>query len=104
MWRDRIVPLAMERMAGEVDRSHLSLQHLNSLRIFPFVRFRAHLEASIGRRRSNQLDDGAITAQRLAPPIDADEREQAVLDLVPFAGSGRQVANRDGFFNSFASF
>ena len=47
-------------------------------------------EASIGRRRSNQLDDDAITAQGLAPPIDADEREQAVLDLVPLAGAGRQ--------------
>src|SRR3981189_2373675 len=30
-----------------------------------------------------------------AAPVDADEREKPVLDLVPLAGSRRQVAHRD---------
>ena len=33
---------------------------------------------------------------RLAAPILGDEREQAMLDPVPLAGSGRQVTDRDG--------
>src|SRR6478672_2869392 len=42
------------------------------------------------------MDDRAIAAQRLAAPVDSDERKQAMLDLVPLAGAGRQVANRYG--------
>jgi len=42
------------------------------------------------------MDDRAIAAQRLAAPVDSDERKQAMLDLVPLAGAGRQVANRCG--------
>ena len=31
-----------------------------------------------------------------AAPVGSDEREEAVLDLVPFAGAGRQVTDADG--------
>ena len=75
MWRDRVVPLAMERMAGEVHRSHLSVRDFHSLRIFPFIQLRAHFEAGLGRCRGDQLDDGPIGAQRFASPIYANERE-----------------------------
>ena len=60
----------MERVAGEVDGSQLSIGDFDPLRI---------LETGVGRRRANQLDDCAIAAQWLAPPIDGDEREQAML-------------------------
>ena len=64
--------------------------------IFVFVQFGAHFEAGVGCRRGNQLDDRAIAAQGLAAPVDGDERKQAMLDLVPLAGAGRQMADRDG--------
>ena len=42
------------------------------------------------------MDDGLEADERLAAPILGDEREQAMLDPVPLAGSGRQVTDRDG--------
>jgi hypothetical protein len=36
-----------------------------------------------------------MAEQWLGAPIHADEREQAVLDLVPLAGAGRQVMDAD---------
>ena len=43
----------------------------------------------------DQLDDHAIADERLGAPVLADEGEEAVLDLVPLAGAGRQVADHD---------
>ena len=51
-----------------------------------------HIEAFAGRRRSDQLDDDLVADQRLAAPVLGDEGEQTVLDPVPFAGAGRQMA------------
>jgi hypothetical protein len=52
----------------------------------------------------DQFDDDLMADQRLAAPISGDERKQAVLDLVPLAGAGRQVAHGDGIPSSSASF
>src|ERR1700739_748065 len=95
MRRNRIVPVAMERVAGQVDGSHLEIGNLDAFGIFLFVELGAHLEAAICCRRGDQLDDRAIAAQWFSPPVDGDEREETMLDLVPLAGAGRQVANRD---------
>ena len=43
----------------------------------------------------DQLDDDLMADQRLAAPVLGDEGEQAVLDAVPFAGAGRQMADGD---------
>ena len=85
----------MERVAGEVDVSHLEIGDLDAFGIFLFVQLGAHLEAGICCRRGDQLDDRAIATQWLSPPVDGDEGEETMLDLVPLAGAGRQVANRD---------
>ena len=55
----------------------------------------ADFEAGVCCGGCNELDDGPIAAQRLAPPVDGDEREEAVFDLVPLAGAWRQMTNRD---------
>src|SRR5271165_889531 len=78
-WRDRVVPVTVERMAGEIDGGQLG----------------ADFEAGVGCGRGDQLDNCTIASQRLAAPVDGDEREETMLDLVPLAGAGRQVANRD---------
>jgi hypothetical protein len=44
----------------------------------------------------NQLDNGLKRRKRLATPIDGNVRKEPMLDLVPFAGGRRQVANGDG--------
>src|SRR6266853_1649694 len=94
-WRDHIVPVAVERVAREVDRGQLSVGNLDAFWVFVFVQFGTYFEAGIGCRRGDQLDDGAVTAQRFSAPVDGDERKQPMLYLVPFAGAGRQVANRN---------
>jgi hypothetical protein len=48
------------------------------------------------RRGADQLRDGLMADERFAAPVLGDKREQAMLDLVPFAGAGGQVAERDG--------
>src|SRR5450631_1759548 len=83
-------------MAGQVNGGHLEIGNLDTFGIFVFVQLGAHLQTGIGCRRRDQLDDGTIAAQRLASPVDRDERKKAVLDFVPLARAGWQVANRDG--------
>ena len=86
----------MERVRREVDGSQLSIGDLEAFGILVFIELGTHLEAGIGCGRCDQLDNGAIAAQRLTSPVDGDEGEKAVLDLVPLAGAGRQMADRDG--------
>ena len=83
-------------MAREVDGGQLGIGDFDAFGVFVLVQLGAHLEAGIGCRRGDQLDDRAIAAQRLAPPVDGDERKQTMLDLVPLAGTRRQVAIYNG--------
>src|SRR6476619_5001453 len=66
----------MERVASEVDGSHLEIGNLDAFGIFLFVQPGAHLEAGICCRRGDQLDDRAIATQWLSPPVDGDEGEE----------------------------
>lgn len=43
----------------------------------------------------NQFDNGLKRRERLPTPIDGNVRKEPMLDLVPFAGGRRQVANSD---------
>jgi len=45
------------------------------------------------RERPDQIDDHLIADQRLGAPVQGDEREQAMLDLVPLRGAGREVVD-----------
>ena len=92
---DGVVPIAVEVMRRDSDGGELRIGDFDALGIFVLVEFGADLEAGIGGGCSNQLNDGSIAAQGLAPPVDGDEREETVLDLVPFAGARRQMTDRD---------
>ena len=83
-------------MTGQIDRFDLNVGDLDPFGIFVFVQLCTHLESGVRRGRRDQLDDGAIAAQRFASPIDRDEREQTVLYLVPLAGARWQVTDCDG--------
>ena len=88
----------MESVRGEFDGSELRVVDLDALGIFVRIELRVHLQACIGGGGGNELDYGAIAAQRLATPVDRDEREKPVLDLVPLAGAWREMADGDGKF------
>ena len=62
------------------------------------------------RRRcggGDEVDDDLVANEWLATPVLADEGEKTVFDLVPFAGSRREVTDRDfqpGFVGQLLQF
>ena len=50
-----------------------------------------HGQTGAGCGRGDQLNDGLVADQRFGTPVLANEREQAVLNLVPLAGAGWEV-------------
>src|SRR5271156_5816292 len=85
----------MEVMAMEIEGVHLGVGNFDALRIGVDVEFAAYGQAGVGVGGSDQLDDGLVAEQRPAAPVLSDEREETMFDLVPFAGSGRQMADGD---------
>src|SRR5262245_39655073 len=63
--------------------------------VFPALDLRLDDETTTVRRVRDQVDDDLVSAQWSAPPVDRDEREQPVFDLVPLAGARREVADSD---------
>ena len=86
----------MEVVAGEVDGIHFGVGHLDAGRIGVLIELATNLQTGLGRRCGDQLDDDLMADERFAAPVAGDEREQAMLDLVPLAGAGGQVTHRDG--------
>src|SRR6266404_9059152 len=95
VWRDGVVPFAVELGAFDVDSGHVGIRYDNAAGVLAGVEFAAHSEAGFGGRRQDQLDYDAIADERPGAPVLADKGEEAVLDFVPLAGAGRQVANHD---------
>src|ERR1700681_3375637 len=71
--RDHVVPVTVERVTGDVDGGQLHVGYLEPLGILSFIQFSSNFEAGVGCRCGDQLDDGAIAAQRLAAPVHRDE-------------------------------
>src|SRR6266849_5995878 len=94
MRSDDVVPVPMEAVAFQVDAVHLIVGDSPAGGVFSAVQTTDNLKALGGRRPSDQVDDGFIVAQRLASPIRGDEREEAMLDLVPLAGARREMTHR----------
>ena len=69
---------------------------LDPVRIRIRIETAFHFQSCLGRGRRNQVDDDFVADQWFATPVLADEREQAMFDLVPLAGSRRKMA--DGNF------
>jgi hypothetical protein len=91
-------------MAGEVDGLKLGIGHFNACRIGVWIELAMDVETSFGGGSGDQLDDNLMADERFAAPVSGDEGKQAVLDLVPLAGAGRQVAYVIEMPSSFASF
>src|SRR5262245_64077425 len=94
----RVVPVAMESVADEVDCGELSVRHLHRFGVFLFIQLGAHLEAGFGGCGGDQLNNRPIGTQRLSAPIDRDERKETMLNFVPFASSRREMANSNREF------
>src|SRR5512138_1063249 len=82
-------------MGLDVDRGELLRRDLLAEGVSPLVETRTHDEAAAVRRVRDQVDDRLVGAERSAAPVDRDEREEAVLDLVPLTRAGREMADVD---------
>ena|ERR1700732_4008007 len=87
----------MERVASQIDRGDLRIENLDAFEMFfSSSSARTLRPASVVVAAISWTIVRAIAAQRLATPVDGDERKQTVLDLVPFAGARQEVADRNG--------
>src|SRR5678816_1091900 len=80
-------------MRVKVDRRELLRWDLLADGVPPLVEASANNEPTAIRRVRDQVDDGFVRPQRPTAPVDRDEREQPVLDLVPLARAGREMAD-----------
>src|SRR2546428_13830498 len=94
MRSDDVVPVSMEAVAFQVDAVHRLVGDSPPGGVFAAVQTTDDLQALRGRRPRDQVDDGFVVAQRLASPNRGDEREEAMLDLVPPAGAPRGMTHR----------
>jgi hypothetical protein len=85
----------MEGMALDLQLSQFLRRYLLAGRIAAAIESGAHHEATSVGRVADEVDDGLVGPQRPSAPVDRDEGEQAVLDLVPLAGAGGDVADVD---------
>ena len=83
-------------MALEIDAGEVGGGDFDAGRIRIGVDLGTDLEAGFGGGGGDQLDNDLMADERFAAPVLGDEREEAVLDLVPLAGTRRQVADSDG--------
>jgi len=76
----------MELFSPQLEFGHLLIGHFEPRLVDVGVDFAFHGESGLCGGGGDQVDDDLMTDQRLATPVLADEREQTVFDLVPFAG------------------
>ena len=82
-------------MAVNVDGGELRVGYLDALWVGAGVEPGVNLQPRIGRGGVDQVDDDLVAFERLAAPVGPDEAEQSVLDPVPLARTGREVADGD---------
>ena len=74
---------------------HLRLRYCLTDRVLSLVKFGFDPKAGDRSRTADQVDNGFKCTQWFTSPILRDVAEQAVLNLVPFAGPRREVADMD---------
>ncbi len=101
---DLVVPIAVELVAVDIDAFKFLVGDLDAGLVGFCVEFGVNLEACLGGGSGDEAYDGLETAQWLAAPVLADVGKEAMLDLVPFAGTRRKVTDNDpqaGFVGEF---
>jgi len=94
MRSDDVVPLPVEAVGFQVDRLHLLVGDPPPRGVFSAAQTTDDLQALCGRCPRDQVGDRLVVAQRFAPPSRGDEREEAMLDLVPLAGARQEMTHR----------
>ena len=92
---ERVVPFTVEFVSADIKHSHLGVAHFDPLRIRVVIDFSSYGEPASCGRRGDQIHDSLEAGKRCASPVHTDETEQAVLNLVPFAGTRREMGDGD---------
>lgn len=98
MWcrgMDGVVPLTVEGVRLKVHECELLVRDTAALGIDTLIDSALDQETGFGSRGADQVHDDLMGEKRLAAPVERDEREQSMLDLVPLAGTRWKVAHRD---------
>ena len=85
----------MEVVCLNVERGHPCIGDLDAFFITIGVDPAGDGKPGLGAGAGDQLDDDLMVDQRFAAPVLGDKGEQTVLDAVPFAGFGWQMADGD---------
>src|ERR1700747_3591524 len=86
----------MEVIGLDVQFGHLGVGYLDAFLIGGSVKTTLDRQAFAGLGGGDELDNDLMSEKRFSPPVLRDEGKQAMLDAVPFAGTRRQMRNRDG--------
>ncbi len=86
----------MKVIAGNLDGSELCIGDLPARLILTRIDLGANLKSFARCGCGYQVDDDLVAYQWLAAPVQGDEREHAMLDLVPLGSTWWKVAHPDG--------
>jgi len=85
----------VKRISAEVDDGELIVRHLSPGGVSIGVELTCDPQPGLRGRGADQVDHYFMTDERFATPVLGDGGEQAVFDLVPFAGARWKVTHRN---------
>ena len=86
----------MEAVSQKIERLHFGVGDLFSKGVFAAVESRSDDKACSRRRRTDEAHHGLERAEWSSSPVDRDEREETMFDLVPLARAWWKVAHAHG--------
>jgi hypothetical protein len=90
-WENGVIPLAVKVLTVEGDGREDLIRDTNSYGVGMGIESCTDMQAGLGSRVADELDDGLVIDQGSCAPVLGDMAEEAVLDLVPLAGTRRKV-------------
>src|SRR6266568_2091042 len=89
----RIVPVSVKLMGLDVETRHLLLGDLDALLVVSEVKIGVDAQTVRGCCVRYEINNDIQVREWSAPPVSRDVAEQAVLNLVPLAGSRWKVVD-----------
>lgn len=83
----------MEIVLADSHGCELGVRYSHPLGVGVGIELATNLEPSAAGCARDQIDNDLMAYEGFSSPVLRDESEEAMLDFVPFAGAGRQVAH-----------
>ena len=93
---DDIVPFAVEFVGIDINLLHFFRRDLSSGRVFAAIQPASYAQPFCGSGLGNEVHNRFVVPQWLTTPVRRNKGKQSVFDLVPLAGSWREMTDRDG--------